>query len=101
MYTEKTSRVIKPDFRHAAHRQEQKAGKEQKTKKQLQEEIDKPTKAEKAADLIFNLSTNFIYLPSDEIDSGINDVLLKGLSAPSTSKAPGASLLARCPACAG
>ena len=48
----------------------------------LQEEIDKRTKAEKAAEesknllhLIFNLSTNFIYLPSDEIDSGINDVL--------------------------
>jgi diguanylate cyclase (GGDEF)-like protein/PAS domain S-box-containing protein len=39
-------------------------------------------KAEKAAGegknllhLIFNLSTNFIYLPSNEIDSGINDVL--------------------------
>ncbi len=108
MDTEKTSKVIKPDFRRAAHRQEQKTGKEQKTKKQLLKEIDKRTKAEKAAEesknllhLIFNPSTNFIYLPSDQIDSGINGVLLKGLSAPSTSKAPGASLLARCPACAG
>ena len=121
MDTEKTFKVIKPNFRRAAYRQVQKTGKEQKTKKQLmeeiesirqrlieleyyagrekgntdtspgddeshstalQEEVDKRTKAEKTAEesknllhLIFNLSTNFIYLPSDEIDSGINDVL--------------------------
>ena len=121
MDTEKTSKVIKPNFRRAAYRQVQKTGKEQKTKRQLmeeiesirqrlieleyyagtekgntdaspgddephsaalQEEVDKRTKAEKTAEesknllhLIFNLSTNFIYLPSDEIDSGINDVL--------------------------
>ena len=121
MDTENTSKVIKPNFRRAAHAQAQRAGKDQRTKKQLleeieairqrlielefvangeesstassaeantshnmalQEEIDKRTKAEKAAEesknllhLIFNLSTNFIYLPSDEIDSGINDVL--------------------------
>jgi len=121
MDTEKTSKVIKPNFRRAVYRQVQKTGKEQKTKKQLmeeiesirqrlieleyyagreksktdtsprddelhsavlQEEVDKRTKAEKTAEesknllhLIFNLSTNFIYLPSDEIDSGINDVL--------------------------
>ena len=47
-----------------------------------QEEINERLKAEEAAKesknllhLIFNLSTNFIYLSSDEIDSGINDVL--------------------------
>ena len=33
-------KVIKPNFRRAAHRQAQKAGKEQKTKKQLLEEIE-------------------------------------------------------------
>jgi diguanylate cyclase (GGDEF)-like protein/PAS domain S-box-containing protein len=111
MEKENTSKVIKPNFGRAAHRQAQKAGTEQKTKKQLleeietirqrlvelehfaggavandgialQEEIEKRLKTEKAAEesknllhLIFNLSTNFIYLPSDEIDSGINDVL--------------------------
>jgi diguanylate cyclase (GGDEF)-like protein/PAS domain S-box-containing protein len=111
MEKENTSKVIKPNFRRAAHGQAQKAGTEQKTKKQLLEEIDtiqqrlveleyfagsvgandginlqkeieKRLKTEKAAEesknllhLIFNLSTNFIYLPSDEIDSGINDVL--------------------------
>jgi diguanylate cyclase (GGDEF)-like protein/PAS domain S-box-containing protein len=121
MDTEKSLKVIKPNFGRAAHVRPQRAGEEQKTKKQLlkeveairrrllelehfadneednrgtsarndeshnialQEEINKRTKAEKVAEesknllhLIFNLSTNFIYLPSDEIDSGINDVL--------------------------
>jgi diguanylate cyclase (GGDEF)-like protein/PAS domain S-box-containing protein len=119
MDTEKSSKVIMPNFGRAVHAQ--RPGKEKKTKKQLpeeieairqrlieleyfarreksnkdlvagsdeshditlQEEIEKRTKAEKAAEesknllhLIFNLSTNFIYLPSNEIDSGISDVL--------------------------
>lgn len=48
----------------------------------LQGEIEKRQNAEKMAEesrnlshLIFNLATNFIYLPSSEIDSGINDAL--------------------------
>ena len=120
MDADNTSKVIKPNFRSA--KGARKVGKEQKTKRQLHEEIEAirqrlmelehfagaPTgakgglaelgdeshnillqeetnerlKTEETAKesrnllhLIFNLSTNFIYLPSDEIDSGIHDVL--------------------------
>ncbi|HEX2966598.1 MAG TPA: diguanylate cyclase [Syntrophorhabdaceae bacterium] len=106
---DKENKIIKPNFRRAAGRRTQKRANEQKTKKQLLEEItairerltqlensmetqevpaqgealtEKLTESERVAEdqknllhLIFNLSTNFIYLPSDEIDSGINDVL--------------------------
>jgi diguanylate cyclase (GGDEF)-like protein/PAS domain S-box-containing protein len=121
MDAKNTHKVIKPNFKRAAHAQAQSAGEAQKTKKQLleeieairqrlieleyfasgeegntdasagankshnialQKEIEKRLKAEKAAEesknlshLIYNLSTNFIYLPSDEVDSGINDAL--------------------------
>jgi len=107
-----TRKILKPDFRRTGNDSAQKVEKEQRTKKQLLEEIEAirqrladleyyagnvtanesttssrcvsgtMEEARKAAEdgknllhLIFNLSTNFIYLPSDEIDSGINDVL--------------------------
>ncbi len=106
---DKGNKIIKPNFRPVGETCTQKQPKQQKTKKQLLEEIaairerliqlensvgthdtiaqeerlsQKLTEAEHIAEeqknllhLIFNLSTNFIYLPSDEIDSGISDVL--------------------------
>ena len=121
MNREKTKKIIKPNFRRVSDRQGSGTGREQKTKKQLleeidairrrladlerfaagaeagnevsagsndgagvalREEIDRRAEAEGVAKesknllhLIFNLSTNFVYLPSDAIDSGINDVL--------------------------
>ncbi len=81
MDVENAKKVIKQNFKHtddSAYRQEE----QQTTRNLLQEEITKRLKAEEEAEdgrkllqLVFNLSTNFIYLPSDEIDSGINDVL--------------------------
>jgi hypothetical protein len=107
-----TRKILKPDFRRTGNDSAQKVEREQRTKKQLLEEIEairqrladleyyagnvaanesapssgdlSRSKAEAGKvvedgknllHLIFNLSTNFIYLPSDEIDSGINDVL--------------------------
>lgn len=107
-----TRKILKPDFRRTGNDSAQKVEREQRTKKQLLEEIeairqrladleyyagnvaanenaffsgDVPRSKAEAGKvvedgknllhLIFNLSTNFIYLPSDEIDSGINDVL--------------------------
>lgn len=81
MDIDNAEKVIKQNFKRTADSKSRPES-EQTKKNQLQEEILKRVKAEEEAEdgrsllqLIFNLSTNFIYLPSDEIDSGINDVM--------------------------
>lgn len=81
MDIDNAKKVIQQNFKHTADSANRPERREPKTSP-LQEEITKRLKAEEEAEesrkllqLIFNLSTNFIYLSSDEIDSGINDVL--------------------------
>lgn len=88
----KTLKVINPDFSRFSPREH--THKEKKVEEEILFPLDEPSKttlvieterrliaeneARKSKELlrlVFNLSTNFIYLPSDETDSGINDIL--------------------------